>query len=165
MNSIPVNHWEDLQKGAYKFPAENRSFLQNLFVTAANAENEKQIKIHIPESGVYRDVIARYKLRGIRLKTVKRDNWNYQYTAVVRPGVLLSSMRRFRKAGRPEAGQDYSIKDRRVPYEVYPDVLASFYHNFCRRDRIVPFEGTSADRRAAGICGGPPVSSQHEQEN
>ena len=99
MNSIPVNHWEDLQKGAYKFPAENRSFLQNLFVTAANAENEKQIKIHIPESGVYRDVIARYRLRGIRLKTVKRDNWNYQYTAVVRPGVLLGSMRRFRKAG------------------------------------------------------------------
>lgn len=99
MNIIPDNHWEDLQKGAYKFPAENRSFLHNLFVTAANAENEKQIKIRIPESGVYRDVIARYKLRGIRLKTVRKDNWNYQYTVVVRPGVLLGSMRRFRNAG------------------------------------------------------------------
>lgn len=98
MNITSKNHWEDLQKGAYKFPTESRSILHNLFVTAARAENEKQIKIHIPESGVYRDVIKRYKLRGIRLKTVRRDNWNYQCTAVVRPGVLLSNMRRFRNA-------------------------------------------------------------------
>lgn len=99
------NHWEELQNGTYDFPARNRSFLHNLFATAVRAENEKQITMHIPDGSAYRDAIARYRLRGIRLKRVRGEDFTYKYTAVIRPSVLLGSMSRFRK--RDRAGRKF----------------------------------------------------------
>ena len=100
MSITSKNPWEDLQNGAYDFPTRNRGFLHNLFVTAVRMENEKQITMHIPDGVTYRDAIARYRLRGIRVKCVRGEHWNYKYTAVIRPSVLLGSMRRFRKQNR-----------------------------------------------------------------
>jgi|GEM_PF-6084796 len=95
------NYLEDLANGLYDFPAEDRGFLQNLFVTVAGLAGEKRIRVHITEKNQYKKITEKYRLRGIKVQKEVTGNWHYRYIAVIRPSVLLAAMDRFRRPPGP----------------------------------------------------------------
>ena len=83
----------DYLDGKHDFYKLRQMGLYELFGCAAGNADEKRLRICTDNPARYRTAIKKYGLRGIRIKTV-RTGWNFEYTVIIRPPVLLSGLKR-----------------------------------------------------------------------
>ena len=90
--------YEDLHNLRFEFPERHERILQRMLVTAADNLDKNKIQVTVTEKNKYREAIKGCRLNGIRLESVKVNDWAYEYVAVIRPKILLRQVNKFRKA-------------------------------------------------------------------
>jgi hypothetical protein len=109
-----VDFYANLHNHRYKFPKQHERILQRMFVTAASHLEQKEIRVTIVGKNKYREAIRGCRLKGIRLESVKVNEWAYEYRAVIRPKILLRQANRF---GKKVAGEHSLAASNKLHFE------------------------------------------------
>ena len=98
MNKLAETFFEDLHNGKYSFlteknePRKNRR-LYNLFVTVMDNLDKETLRIYTTNST--KEIIEKYKLEGIRVKTIQERNFDIQRLFIIKTNEFTENLNLF----------------------------------------------------------------------
>lgn len=98
MNQLAKTFFEDIREGKYNFlvledEPEKNSRLYNLFVSVMDNLDRKELRIYTTNN--IEDLVEKYKLKGIKIETVQKPNFDVQKLLIINTEVFTENLDQF----------------------------------------------------------------------
>lgn len=98
MNQLAKTFFEDIRGGKYNFlvlenEPEKNSRLYNLFVSVMDNLDRKELRIYTTNN--IEDLVEKYKLKGIKIETVQKPNFDVQKLLIINTEIFTENLDQF----------------------------------------------------------------------